>query len=96
MAAKRALRSGRTINRSVSFVPETLKLLQARADRVHHGNLSAAIADAARLLRMEEARQAIANEFDELYGPLTAEQSAAIHAEEHGLPIAKKKKTRAA
>lgn len=92
MAAKKTQRSGRTVNRSVSFTAETLRLLERRAKRVHGGNLSAAIAEAARLFRMQEAREVIAKVHDELYGPLTSEQIVEIDAEEHGLSPTRRKR----
>ena len=86
----------RTVNRSVSFTPETLKLLEERAKRVHHGNLSAAVAEAARLFRMEQAREVMAQVHDDLYGPLTSEQIAEMDAEERGHRRSPKRRRRAA
>lgn len=40
---------------SIAITPEDLKTFRARAKRLHGGNLSAAIADAAAKLRREEA-----------------------------------------
>ena len=90
--ARPAKRSGRTVNRSVSFTEETLGLLESRAKRVHGGNLSAAIAEAARLFRMQEAREIIARVHDDLYGPLTPEQIAELDAEERAAPSPRRKK----
>lgn len=92
MAGRIAKRPGRTVNRSVSFTKETLRLLERRAKQVHGGNLSAAIAEAARLFRMQEAREHIAQVHDEIYGPLTADQIVAIDAEERGLPMPRKRR----
>ncbi len=89
-------REGRTVNRSISFSPEILKVLERRAKRVHGGNLSAAIAESARLLTMQEARSAMAKAHDELYGLLSAEQIAEMDAEERGDARPRRKKSRAA
>lgn len=97
MRAKRARRPGRTVNRSISFTPETLALLEERAKRIHGGNLSAAISDAAVLLRLEEARQALAKEFDDIHGPLTDEDRIELEAEQRTeVPRPRRRKKRAA
>jgi hypothetical protein len=92
MKTKRSRRVGRTVNRSVSFSPETLQLLEQRAERVHGGNLSAAIADAASLLRLEEARQDVAAAFEALHGPLTDRDRDELEAEQRSASTRKKRR----
>jgi hypothetical protein len=90
-------RSGSTVNLSISLGPESLALLRRRAKRVHGGNLSAAIAEAAELLRTEEARSILAAEFDRTFGPLSDETSARIAAEQRGeIPPIRRKRRRVA
>jgi hypothetical protein len=48
-------RKGETRKVSVTVTAEDLKLLRARAKRLHRGNLSAAVADGVSRLREEEA-----------------------------------------
>ena len=85
------------MNLSISLRPETLALLRRHAKRVHGGNLSAAIAEAAELLRTEDARNALAAEFDRLFGPMSPEASARIQAEWRGeIPPVRRKRRRAA
>lgn len=64
---------------SISLDDADLEWLRRRAERVHGGNLSAAIAEAARLLRHHEAMGAL---LDRFAAPmLTDEESRAIAAE---------------
>jgi len=90
-------RGGRTVNLSISLGPESLALLRRRAKRVHGGNLSAAISEAAELLRTEEARSILAAEFDRTSGPMTDEARARIQAEQRGdIPAVRRTRKRAA
>lgn len=101
MPAKRAAkRAGRTKNVSVSLDAAILKMLRARADSTHAGNLSAAIAEAAEALHRQAARDDVAKELMRGRPPLTDEDRAAIDAElDEGFRHARrhlKKRTRAA
>lgn len=94
-----ARRKGRTKNVSVSLDGEVLKMLRARADSTHGGNLSAAIAEAAAVLHRQAAREAVSRELNRGRLPMTDEERAAIDAElEEGWRHARKhmKKKRAA
>lgn len=100
-ATKKATRRpGRTKNVSVSLDAGILKMLRARADSVHAGNLSAAIAEAAEVLHRQAARDGVAKELMKGRSPLTDEERAAIDAElDEGWRHARrhlKKRTRAA
>lgn len=77
-------RSGRTVKVSVSLDRDDLAALKRHAKELFDGNLSAAFADAARLLRQLEARRRLV----EMLGgsTLTPEASAAIDAEQNGGP----------
>jgi len=75
-------RAGRTVKVSVSLDRDDLAVLKRRAKESFDGNLSAAFAEAARLIRQREARRRLV---DRLGGPtLTPESSAAIEAEQDG------------
>jgi hypothetical protein len=76
-----AKRAGTTETVSISLRPEPLRILRSRAKRVHGGNLSAAIAEAAETLRLEEARQAVVMSLDDELGPLTEAARHAVDAE---------------
>lgn len=52
MTTRRKVETGKV---SVTVTAEDLKLLRARAKRLHRGNLSAAVADGVSRLREEEA-----------------------------------------
>ncbi len=52
MSTRRKVETGKV---SVTVTAEDLKLLRARAKRLHRGNLSAAVADGVSRLREEEA-----------------------------------------
>jgi hypothetical protein len=89
MAQKRA---GRTVKVSVSLDKEDLAILKRQAREFHDGNLSAAFAEAARLMRQREARRRLVKK---LGGPtLTSESAAAIDAEQEGGPRYEPKKAR--
>lgn len=85
-------RAGRTIKVSVSLSREDVATLKRRAKESYAGNLSAAFAEAARLIRQREARRHL---IDKLGGPtLTPEAAAAIDAEQQGGPRYEPKKPR--
>ena len=78
---------------SVTIDDADLSWLQRRAKRVHGGNLSAAVAEAARLLRKQEALRAFLEK--ERVPRLGAEELAAIQ-DEWRRPKLRSKKRRAA
>jgi hypothetical protein len=86
-------RAGNTVTLSVSMRPEDLAVLRKRARRVHGGNVSAAIADAAELLRLEENRQAFARKLEQELGPFDPAVARAILMETMGVvpPVRRKK-----
>ncbi len=89
MARKRA---GRTVKLSVSLDKDDVAALKRSAKESYGGNLSAAFAEAARLIRQREARRRLV---DALGGStLTAETAAAIDAEQAGGPRYEPPKTR--
>lgn len=94
----RQRRAGNTVTLSVSLNPADAAVLRRRAKRVHGGNVSAAIGDAAELLRIEENRQTLAAKLEEELGPLDLQLARAILIETAGLvpPVRRKKKRRAA
>lgn len=57
-------RKGETGKVSVTVTAEDLKLLRARAKRLHRGNLSAAVADGVSRLREEEATHRLLQRLD--------------------------------
>ncbi len=93
----RKKRAGSTVTVSVSLSPEHLAVLKRRAKRMHGGNVSAAIGDAAELLKVEEGRQALAAKLDAEYGPLDPDVARAVLLESFGLvpPVRRKKKSAA-
>lgn len=95
MARKK--RAGSTITLSISISPKDAAVLRKRAKRLHGGNVSAAIGDAAELLRIEENRQAFAARLNEEFGPLDAKLARAILMETMGvIPAVRRRKKRAA
>ncbi len=74
-------RSGSTETLSISLSKAPLRVLRRRAKQVHRGNLSAAIAEAAELMRRQMAMDDLAAELERVHGALTAEERA-IFAEE--------------
>lgn len=94
----RQRRAGNTVTLSVSLSPADAAILRRRAKRVHGGNVSAAIGDAAELLRIEENRQALAAQLEEELGPLDRQLARAILMETAGVlpPVRRKRKRRAA
>ena len=90
-------RSGKTETLSISLLPEPLKLLRRRAKQAHGGNLSAAIAEAAELLRRDVAMGELALALKEEHGPLTDADRKKLDAELRGETApARGKKKRAA
>ncbi len=90
-------RAGKTETLSISLSPEPLKLLRRRARQAHHGNLSAAIAEAAELLRRDVAMGELVAALEKEHGPLTDEDRAAFDAElRPEVPRPRPKKRRAA
>lgn len=77
---------------SIAIAPEDLSTFRARAKRLHGGNLSAAIADAAAKLRREEAAHRVLD----LLGapPLAEDRAAELDAELSGDPRKRPKRTR--
>ena len=95
--AGRKQRAGNTTTLSISMTPEDIEVLHKRARRLHGGNVSAAIADATDLLRIEENRQAFAAKLEKELGPLDPSVSRAILMETLGrIPPVRRKKTKAA
>jgi hypothetical protein len=75
-------RAGKTVKVSVSLAREDVAALKRHANEAYGGNLSAAFASAARLLRQREARRRL---IQTLGGPtLTPAVAAAIDAEQTG------------
>lgn len=90
-------RPGNTQTLSISLSPEPLKVLRRRAKVAHRGNLSAAIAEAAELLRRDVAMGELVVELEKKHGPLTDDTRARIDAELRGdAPPGRRKKKRAA
>lgn len=89
MAQKRA---GRTIKVSVSLDKADVAALKRHAKESFEGNLSAAFAEAAKMLRQREARRRV---IEKLGGPsLTGEAAVAIDAEQEGGPRYQPKRSR--
>ena len=90
----RKKRAGSTVTLSVSVNPEDVAILRKRAKRLHGGNVSAAIGDAAELLRVEENRQAYEAKLAVELGSLDPDVARAILMETMGLvpPVRRKKK----
>lgn len=80
--ARGAPRPGRTEKVSVSLDRSDLLTLRRRAKKLYGGNLSAAIAEAARRLREEEGREALVAWLGEA-AATTPEERDAIRAEWH-------------
>jgi hypothetical protein len=83
MAARDASRPGRTEKISVSIDRSDLLALRRRAKKLYGGNLSAAIAEAARRIREEEGREALVAWLGDS-AATTPEERAAIRAEWRG------------
>jgi hypothetical protein len=83
MTSKRASRPGRTEKISVSIERSDLLALRRRAKKLYGGNLSAAIAEAARRIREEEGREALVAWLGDA-AAATPEERDAIRAEWRG------------
>lgn len=90
----RKKRAGDTVTLSISISPKDVAVLRKRAKRLHGGNVSAAIGDAAELLRIDEHRGAFAVKLEEEFGPLDHAVARAIVMETLGLvtPVRRRKK----
>jgi hypothetical protein len=77
-------RAGKTKNYSVSLGSDVHHILTVRAASVHDGNLSAAVAEAAELLRREVALTELAQDLERAVGPLTDEARARLDLEWSG------------
>lgn len=89
-------RAGKTIKVSVSLTREDVAALRRLAKESYDGNLSAAFAEAARLMRQRDARRKLV---DRLGGPtLSSDVAAAIDAEQRGGPryVPQKRRKKAA
>ncbi len=80
---------------SISLDQEDLLTLRKRADERHDGNLSAAVAESAQLLREQEGREALLTWIGD-EGNATPEERAALLAEMSGDPPKRPKATRPA
>jgi hypothetical protein len=91
-------RGGKTETLSISLSTEPLKLLRQRAKQAHRGNLSAAVAEAAGLLRREIAMGELVAELEKEHGALTDDDRRTIDQELQGreTPTGRRKKKRAA
>lgn len=90
----RKRRAVETTKISIAVTQEDLRTLRARAKRLHGGNLSAAIADAAAKLRREEAAHRL---LERLGAPaLDEDRAAAIEAELRGAAHKKPRRKKAA
>ncbi len=76
-----ARRAGKTKNYSVSLGAEAQRILQARARSAHDGNLSAAVTEAAELLKREMALGDLARELEAAIGTLTDSARARVDRE---------------
>jgi hypothetical protein len=85
-------RKGETGKVSVTVTAEDLKLLRARAKRLHGGNLSAAVADGVSRLREEEATHRLLQRLDA--PPLSDARYEEIVSEWRGEPPAAGKRPR--
>ena len=82
---------------SVSIRPADAAVLRRRAKRIHGGNVSAAIGDAAELLRIDENREAFEAKLEAELGPLDPDVERALLRETLGLvPPVRRKRRRVA
>lgn len=88
-------RAGTTETLSISLSAGPLDVLRRRAKQVHRGNLSAAIAEAAELMRRDMAMGELVGALEKEHGRLTDEDRASIGAELKPKPP-RRRKTRAA
>jgi hypothetical protein len=89
-------RASRTKTMSVSLAPEPLEVLRRRAKEVHDGNLSAAIAEAAELLRRDMAMGDLGSDLERAHGPLTDRDRIGFEAELRGAPPRRRRRKRPA
>ena len=90
-------RAGKTVTPSISLASAPLNVLRRRAKAAHRGNLSAAIAEAAELMRRDVAMGELVVELERKHGALTDDARDSIDAELRGdVPSARRKKKRAA
>jgi hypothetical protein len=85
-------RAGNTETLSISLSKEPLSVLRRRAKQMHRGNLSAAIAEAAELLRRDMAMGQLVSDLEAAHGELTDEERRAFDAELRGPPRRRRKK----
>ena len=85
-------RAGSTETLSISLSKDPLRVLRRRAKQVHRGNLSAAIAEAAELMRRQMAMDDLAAELERVHGPLTNEERAVFAEELNPRPRRPRKK----
>ena len=78
MASKSVARPGRTEKISVSIDRSDLLALRRRAKKLYGGNLSAAIAEAARRIREEAGREALVAWLGEASATTPAEREAIL------------------
>ncbi len=89
MPARRKVETGKV---SVTVTIEDLKLLRARAKRLHRGNLSAAVADGVSRLREEEATHRLLERLGA--APLSDARYAEIVGEWRGEPPPARRRSR--
>jgi hypothetical protein len=88
--AQQAKRSGSTQKISVSLTKEDLRVLRRRAKRLYGGNLSAVIAEGARMIREQEGREALVDWLGDA-ARATPEEEEAIRAEWRGEPVKRRR-----
>lgn len=94
MSARGSSRPGRTEKISVSIERSDLLALRRRAKKLYGGNLSAAIAEAARRIREEEGREALVAWLGDS-AETTPEERAAIRGEWRAeAPARRRRRTR--
>ena len=92
-AASNRVRPGQTEKISVSIDRKDLAALRRRAQRLHGGNLSAVIAEAAQRIQEEEGREALVAWLGKAARMTTAQRDA-IRAEWTGAPTVVRRPTR--
>jgi hypothetical protein len=85
-------RAGNTETLSISLSKEPLGVLRRRAKQMHRGNLSAAIAEAAELLRRDMAMGQLISDLEAAHGKLSDEERRAFDAELRAPPRGRRKK----
>jgi hypothetical protein len=89
-------RASRSKTMSVSLAPEPLDVLRRRAKEVHDGNLSAAIAEAAELLRRDMAMGELVSDLERAHGPVTDHDRIGFEAELRATAPRRRRRKRAA